>query len=99
MTALLRRGGNALAFMAGKGQYAGGSPSFVAQLDVTYTDGSRAAFGTGPSWRTTAGPVTGEDFYDGETTTPGAPSPAGTPRASTTPAGARWTPSRPPRTR
>jgi alpha-L-rhamnosidase len=66
VTALLRRGGNALAFMAGKGQY-GGSPSFVAQLDVTYTDGSRAAFGTGPSWRTTAGPVTGEDFYDGET--------------------------------
>lgn len=60
------RGHNALAFMAGKGQFSG-SPTFVAQLDVTYADGSRAVFGTGPAWRTTAGPVTGDDFYYGET--------------------------------
>ena len=66
VTAQLHQGSNALAFMAGKGQFSG-RPTFVAQLDVTYTDGSRAVFGTDPSWRTTAGPVTGDDFYDGET--------------------------------
>ncbi|MFC1414310.1 family 78 glycoside hydrolase catalytic domain [Streptacidiphilus sp. N1-12] len=66
VTAQLKQGGNALAFMAGKGQFSG-RPTFVAQLDVTYTDGSRSVFGTDPSWRTTAGPVTGDDFYYGET--------------------------------
>jgi alpha-L-rhamnosidase len=62
----LVRGRNALAFMAGKGQFSG-QPTFVAQLDVTYADGTSATFGTGPAWRTTAGPVTGDDFYLGET--------------------------------
>ena len=66
VTKLLHVGSNALAFMAGKGQYAG-RPTFVAQLDVTYTDGSTAQFGTDPTWRTVAGPVTGDDFYYGET--------------------------------
>ncbi|WP_329459502.1 family 78 glycoside hydrolase catalytic domain [Streptomyces sp. NBC_01497] len=66
VTRQLRHGANTLAFMAGKGQY-GGRPSLVAQLDVTYTDGSTATFGTGPSWKTAAGPVTGDDFYNGET--------------------------------
>lgn len=66
VTKQLREGRNALAFMAGKGQFSG-RPAFVAQLDVTYTDGSTAAFGTDTSWRTAAGPVTGDDFYYGET--------------------------------
>jgi alpha-L-rhamnosidase len=66
VTKLVRRGDNALAFMAGKGQFAG-NPTFVAQLDVTYTDGTSARFGTDPTWRSTAGPVTGDDFYYGET--------------------------------
>jgi alpha-L-rhamnosidase len=66
VTGRLRQGANALAFMVGKGQY-GGRPTFAAQIDVTYTDGSRAAFGTDPTWRTAAGPVTGDDFYYGET--------------------------------
>ncbi len=65
VTRQLTQGRNALAFMAGKGQFAG-QPTFTAQLDVTYTDGSTATFGTDPSWRTTAGPVTGDDFYYGE---------------------------------
>jgi alpha-L-rhamnosidase len=66
VTSRLGPGRNALAFMAGKGQFSG-RPTFVAQLDVTYTDGSTANFGTGPAWRTHAGPVTGDDFYYGET--------------------------------
>ncbi|MDT7806114.1 MAG: alpha-L-rhamnosidase [Actinomycetota bacterium] len=66
VTNLVKPGRNALAFMAGKGQYTG-RPSVVAQLNVTYTDGSTARFGTGPDWKTQAGPVTGDDFYYGET--------------------------------
>ncbi|SEO80149.1 alpha-L-rhamnosidase [Actinacidiphila rubida] len=66
VTTLLRHGSNALAFMAGKGQ-ASGRPAFVGQLDVTYTDGTHTQFGTGPDWKTTPGPVTGDDFYYGET--------------------------------
>jgi alpha-L-rhamnosidase len=66
VTRQLKPGANALAFMAGKGQYAG-RPTFVAQLDITYTDGSTATFGTDPTWKTVAGPVTGDDFYLGET--------------------------------
>jgi alpha-L-rhamnosidase len=66
VTKQLRRGANALAFMAGKGQFSG-QPTFVAQLDITYTDGSTATFGTDPSWKAAAGPVTGDDFYYGET--------------------------------
>jgi alpha-L-rhamnosidase len=66
VTNLVKTGRNALAFMAGKGQFTG-RPTFVAQLDVTYTDGSSANFGTGPDWKAHAGPVTGEDFYYGET--------------------------------
>ncbi|WNV88933.1 family 78 glycoside hydrolase catalytic domain [Umezawaea sp. Da 62-37] len=66
VTSLVRKGRNALAFMASKGQYAG-KPTFVAQLSVTYTDGTTATFGTDPSWKAHAGPVVGADFYYGET--------------------------------
>ncbi|MFF1921709.1 family 78 glycoside hydrolase catalytic domain [Streptomyces sp. NPDC058221] len=66
VTKQLRKGGNALAFMAGKGAF-NGRPSFLAQLEVTYTDGSVASFGTDTSWKSAAGPVTGDDFYYGET--------------------------------
>jgi alpha-L-rhamnosidase len=66
VTAALVQGPNALTFMAGKGQYAG-SPTFVAQLDVAYTDGTTGVFGTDPTWKAIAGPVTGDDFYNGET--------------------------------
>lgn len=66
VTRQLVPGRNALSFMAGKGQYAG-RPTFVAQLDITYADGTSARFGTDPTWRTSAGPVTGDDFYYGET--------------------------------
>ncbi|WP_107070254.1 family 78 glycoside hydrolase catalytic domain [Streptomyces sp. AcH 505] len=65
VTRQLRTGHNTLALMAGKGQY-GGAPVIVAQLDVTYTDGTTAAFGTGPDTKTTAGPVTADDFWNGE---------------------------------
>ncbi|KIF74166.1 hypothetical protein QR77_09535 [Streptomyces sp. 150FB] len=66
VTKHLRSGHNTLAFMAGKGQFSG-RPTVLAQLKVTFTDGSVASFGTDTSWRRTAGPVTGDDFYNGET--------------------------------
>jgi alpha-L-rhamnosidase len=65
VTKQVKRGANTLALMIGKGQFTR-SPMFVAQLDVTYTDGSVARFGTDPNWRTIAGPVVGNDFYNGE---------------------------------
>jgi alpha-L-rhamnosidase len=66
VTGQLRQGRNALAVMAGRGQYAG-RPTFVAQLAITYADGSTSTFGTDPAWKATAGPITGDDFYNGET--------------------------------
>jgi len=66
VTTNLHNGHNALAFMVGRGQ-SPVRPTFAAQLDITYTDGSTAAFGTGPAWKYHAGPVTGDDFYLGET--------------------------------
>jgi alpha-L-rhamnosidase len=65
VTSELHPGSNVLGVMVGKGSWAG-TPTFVAQLSVTYADGSHATFGTDDSWRTSAGPVTGDDFYFGE---------------------------------
>jgi alpha-L-rhamnosidase len=65
VTDRLHKGSNALAFMLGKGQYAG-TPTFIAQLEITYTDGSHATIATDDGWRTAAGPVTRDDFYYGE---------------------------------
>ena len=66
VTSLLKPGRNTLGFMTGKGVFAS-RPTFFAQIDVTYADGTTAVFGTGPDWKTNAGPVTGDDFYFGET--------------------------------
>lgn len=65
VTSQLRAGSNVLGIQVGKGSWSG-PPTFVAQLSVTYRDGSHATFGSNGSWRTAAGPVTGDDFYFGE---------------------------------
>jgi alpha-L-rhamnosidase len=65
VTDLLRQGTNALAVMVGQGQ-ASGSPTFIAQLSITFSDGSRSAVATDDQWRSAAGPVTRDDFYYGE---------------------------------
>lgn len=61
----LHQGRNALAVMLGTGQYSG-QPTFVAQLSVTFTDGTRTTIASDAAWRSTAGPVTRDDFYYGE---------------------------------
>jgi alpha-L-rhamnosidase len=65
VTDRLHRGTNALAVMTGQGQ-ATGAPAFIAQLSVTYSDGTRAIVSTDDQWRSAAGPVTRDDFYYGE---------------------------------
>lgn len=65
VTAELHQGLNALSVMVGQGQFAG-TPAFIAQLQVTYTDGGSATFGTDSSWRSAVGPVIRDDFYYGE---------------------------------
>jgi alpha-L-rhamnosidase len=65
VTGRLHPGKNALAVMVGKGQFSG-SPTFIAQLAITYADGSHATVSTDEHWRSAAGPVTKDDFYYGE---------------------------------
>ncbi|RIJ77549.1 hypothetical protein D1871_06555 [Nakamurella silvestris] len=66
VTDQLTTGTNALAVAVGKGSF-NADPTFIAQLSVTYSDGSRATFGTDANWRSTTGPVTSNDFYYGQT--------------------------------
>jgi alpha-L-rhamnosidase len=78
VTSLLGPGGNAIAAQLAPGWYAGNvgwfgtgqygsTPALWAQLQLTYTDGSRQTVATGPSWTaSTAGPVTAADNYLGE---------------------------------
>ncbi|MCW2492900.1 MAG: alpha-rhamnosidase [Frankiales bacterium] len=65
VTDQLRRGQNALAVMVGQGQFAG-SPTFIAQLEITFSDGTHTTISTDDQWRSAAGPVTHDDFYYGE---------------------------------
>lgn len=65
VTNQVHQGNNALAVMLGKGQYSG-KPTFIAQLDLTYADGSHDVVATDADWKTAPGPVTRDDFYYGE---------------------------------
>jgi alpha-L-rhamnosidase len=79
VTDLLIRGTNALGAHVGDGWYGsalapgdrygfGSAPRrFLAQLELTFADGSRAVVGTGRGWRTIASPVTTAEIYHGET--------------------------------
>jgi alpha-L-rhamnosidase len=78
VTALIRPGANAIGAMVadgwfasaamGSGRYAWGAPPrrFLAQLELTFTDGSTQTIATGPDWTTAAGPVVSSEIYDGE---------------------------------
>lgn len=65
VTDQLHAGRNALAVMLGQGQFSG-TPAFIAQLSVTYADGTHATIGSDANWRGSPGPVTRDDFYYGE---------------------------------
>jgi alpha-L-rhamnosidase len=80
VTDLLRRGANAIGVSVGTGIYDTltyssryakfnariGPPKLLAQLEITYSDGSRHTVATDPTWRTTDGPTTFANWYGGE---------------------------------
>ncbi|HEY4280549.1 MAG TPA: family 78 glycoside hydrolase catalytic domain [Conexibacter sp.] len=77
---LLRHGSNAIGVRLGTGIYdtqtynqryvkfSGrvGPPKLLAQLEVTYADGSTQTIASDQSWRTTLGPTTFSNWYGGE---------------------------------
>ncbi|MBX3404094.1 MAG: family 78 glycoside hydrolase catalytic domain [Phycisphaeraceae bacterium] len=79
VTALLSRGPNALGAMVGPGWFSGrvglfgisrfygDSPALLAQLEVSYTDGSTERIITDSSWKVHAGPLLMADMMKGET--------------------------------
>ncbi|SEF32209.1 alpha-L-rhamnosidase [Amycolatopsis pretoriensis] len=79
VTTALRTGENALGAWLAEGWYRGrlgfhGGTSAIygdrlallAQLEVTYTDGTTDSVGTGPGWRSATGPIRSSGLYDGE---------------------------------
>jgi len=78
VTALLRRGENAMGVMLGNGMYnvtggryvkftgSFGEPKLILELTLEYSDGSAATIGTDGSWRATDGPVLFSCTYGGE---------------------------------
>lgn len=77
VTKQLKSGANALGVTVAAGWYAGNvgmfgphqygeRPAFLAQLEVTYTDGSTDRVLSGTDWRAATGPVTAADLLSGE---------------------------------
>lgn len=77
VTALVRRGANALGAHLALGWYGGNlgmfgphhygeRPALLAQLEVTYQDGTRERVLSGDGWRAAAGPVVSADMQAGE---------------------------------
>lgn len=77
VTTLLRPGNNAIGAILANGWYSGhiGNggfqffgkvPAFLAQLEVTYDDGSIATIATDSSWKSHPSPILSSDFMKGE---------------------------------
>jgi alpha-L-rhamnosidase len=78
VTALIRHGNNVLGAEVGDGwyasytviagRYAWGPPPrrVLAQLELTYVDGSREVIATGPGWQLARSPIIASEIYDGE---------------------------------
>ena len=80
VTDLLHEGRNALGAMLGDGWYRGrlgfgggrrniygDRLALLAQLEITYADGTTERIVTDESWRAATGPILASDIYDGET--------------------------------
>lgn len=79
VTGLLKNGQNAIGVMLGDGWYRGylgwgdqrnyyGSRlGLLAQIEITYADGSTEIVGTNDSWKVSTGPILKSDIYNGET--------------------------------
>ena len=71
VTALVRKGANAIGAMLAPGWYGirsryGRDFRLLAQLEIEFADGTRQTVATDPSWRSSLGPVVSSDQYDGE---------------------------------
>ncbi|MFD1768822.1 family 78 glycoside hydrolase catalytic domain [Sphingobacterium suaedae] len=78
VTEHLQRGNNTLAAILGDGWYKGrigftnqrafygDTRALLAQVHITYTDGSQQVLGTDGTWSTAYGPILASDIYDGE---------------------------------
>ena len=77
VTQQLRQGSNAIGALLGLGWYAGHTanvgarvygetPAFLAQLEITYTDGTTARVVTDGTWKVSVGAVRAADFLMGE---------------------------------
>lgn len=77
VTAMLKKGDNVLAGLVGQGWYSGHiglggykvygkSPALLAQLEVTYSDGTTEQVVTDGSWKVTGSPILSSDFMKGE---------------------------------
>ena len=73
VTDLLSSGDNAIGVMLGNGWYCepeypvyGDSPRLLLQMNVEFRDGSKMSVVSDESWKTTAGPITHNDFWRGE---------------------------------
>jgi alpha-L-rhamnosidase len=79
VTPLLARGANVVGAVVGNGWYRGqigfrqhrdhygDHVALLAQIDVTFTDGSRAVIGSDGSWTASRGPILMSEIYAGET--------------------------------
>jgi len=79
VTAMVRRGGNAIGAVVGDGWYSGyigwrkvrGNYGFVnsllLQLEVEFEDGTSRVIATDGSWKCSEGPIVSSDFMQGET--------------------------------
>lgn len=80
VTGLLAAGPNFLQALLGNGWYRGALTwlkrrafygerlAYLAQLELTYSDGRVQTVGTGPSWQAAGSGVLADDIYDGQTT-------------------------------
>jgi alpha-L-rhamnosidase len=79
VTNLLREGSNAIGAMLGDGWYRGrlgfgggrrniygDRLALLAQLEISYADGTTDRIGTDAGWRAARGPILASDIYDGE---------------------------------
>ncbi|MHC4476352.1 MAG: alpha-L-rhamnosidase N-terminal domain-containing protein, partial [Planctomycetota bacterium] len=73
VTDMLGPGGNAIGVMLGNGWYCepeypvyGDSPRVLLEMNVEFSDGNKMSVVSDESWKTTAGPITHNDFWRGE---------------------------------
>jgi alpha-L-rhamnosidase len=77
VTAMLRRGANATGVILANGWYRGFNPNnrakpdiqdleVLAQIEVTFTDGSTMVIPTDASWKSSTGPIVTSEILDGE---------------------------------